>query len=257
MAVIPPPPRVGVLHPCSGANAGPLFSVLFRFGYRFRTVSPDELAVLEPGEIDVLLLSGGWYFLNQKKLAPAGANLVRLVREHGLGAVGVCCGQINLCQLGLVPARLINMLGVGPTRIEPVRGDHPVLRGVAQRSAAAWRTWDPITILRWNGWLMQLEAGSDMVAAYDLDKTIAAIAVSQADAGRCVALSPHPEGHAFAAGELSDRDRLPIVFDGFAMGTARILDNALRWAAGVKLRPRHDLLGCPAKAAPKARGKSK
>jgi len=46
-----------------------------------------------------------------------------------------------------------------------------------------------------------------------------------------VAFSPHPEGATCAPGVFRDRDRLPVVYDGIAIGTARMLDNAIRYVA--------------------------
>jgi len=222
-------PYVGVYSRCEGANAGPLFPLLYSWGYRFRTIDTDELLQLKPGDIDVLLLSGGWYFFEGSR-KKAGKHLCDLVHQ-GMGAVGICCGQINLCKLGLVPADMTSMSGVGPTDLEPVDGKHPVLRGVAKKSSKSWRTWDNFKILRYNGWLMHPKDGAHMIAAYDLDKKVGAIVSSEPGKGRCVAISPHPEGRQCAPGEFADRDEHALVYDGNAMGTARIIDNALLWCA--------------------------
>lgn len=221
-------PFVGVYHRPGCANAGPLFPLLYKYGYRFRTVTDDDLLKIKPGDIDALLFSGGWYFFGDKREPIADA--IRSLVKGGVGAVGICCGQINLCKLGIVPADLITMYGIGPTMIEPVDGKHPVLRGVAKKSKKAWRQYDPFTILRWNGHLMKLKKGAHMIASYDMDKTIGAIASAEFGHGRAVAISPHPEGKVCEPGELADRDQTPLVYDGEKMGTARIIDNALLWA---------------------------
>ena len=157
---------------------------------------------------------------------------IRAFVRAGGGFVGICCGKINACQLGLVPADLITMDGLGPTELEPVDGEHPVLNGVAKKSKKPWRKYDPFTMLRYNGWPMLLKGDAHMIAAYDMDRKVAAIASSEYGQGRVVAFSPHPEGATFAAGAFADRDQSILVFDGLAMGTAQMLDNALLWCAG-------------------------
>lgn len=234
-----PNPIVGVYWRPPVANAGPLFPLLYQFEYRFRTVEDQDIMDMVSGKtarVDVLLMSGGWYFF-EKQRAPVGQAVVRLVQE-GMGAVGICCGQINLCQLGLVPADLVKMYGVGPTRLEPVDGEHPVLAGVAKKSDKPWRQYDPFIVLRYNGWPMRLKDGACMIAAYDIDKQWAAIAASEPGKGRCVAISPHPEGKVCSPGEFEDREQLPLVYDGVQMGTAKIIDNAILWAAHRKVEAR-------------------
>jgi len=84
-----------------------------------------------------------------------------------------------------------------------------------------------------DGWPMVIEpkGGSTMVAAYDMDKELAAIAAADYGKGRVVAFSPHPEGCIGRPGEFRDRDRLAIAYDPFEMNTAAMLSNAVYWVA--------------------------
>jgi len=219
-------PLVGVYARKGETMTRDVFPVLEHFEHRFRAVDRDDLRALKPGDLDVLLLPGGWYFFKEK---PDIADRIRGFVKAGGGFIGICCGQINACQLGLVPADLINMYGIGPTKIEPVDGGHPVLKGVAKKSDKPWRQWSQLDMLRYNGWPMLLKEGAHMLAAYDMDKKVAAIASAEYDRGRVVVFSPHPEGATCAPGIFGDRDKHPMVYDGIAMGTAQMLDNATRW----------------------------
>jgi len=227
-------PFVGVYVRQNQTMTRDIFPVLEHYGYRFRGLDPDDLRGLEPGSVDVLLFPGGWYlFVNEEALQKHAdiAARIRSFVEAGGGYVGVCCGAINACYLGLLNADLVKMLGIGPTPIEPVDGKHPVLKGVVKKSKVKWRQWERIDMLRYNGWPMLLRDGAHMIAAYDLDKKVAAIAAARYGCGRVVAFSPHPEGATCAPGVFRDRDRQPVVYDGIAMNTARMLDNALRWCS--------------------------
>ena len=86
-------------------------------------------------------------------------------------------------------------------------GEHPVLVGVAQKSPKAWRQYKPFLMLRYNGWPMVLKEGAHMIAAYDMDKKLAAIAAADYGKGRVVAFRPHPEGATCAPGIFRDRDQ--------------------------------------------------
>jgi len=205
-----------------------VFPVLSKYAIPFRTMTRDDIAALEPGAVNVLLMPGGWYFFDE----PLNDRIRAFVRAGG-GYVGICCGQINACKLGLIQAKTYSMFGMGPGYIEPVAGNHPVLKGVAKRSQAKHRKWDRIDMLRYNGWPMLIKPGSKtaMVAAYDMDKELAAIAAAEYGRGRVVAFSPHPEGCIGRPGEFRDRDKLPIAYDPFQMNTAPMLYNAIFWVA--------------------------
>lgn len=212
-----------------------IFPVLEHYEHRFRTIGPGDLRTLKPGDADVLLFPGGWYLYTSREAPgkkPAVARRIRDFVRAGGGYVGICCGAINACILGLIKAEMINMEGLGPGRITVTDGRHPVLRGVAKRDRKRPGEYHVIDILRYNGWPMILKRDARMICSYDRDRKIAAIAAAEYGAGRVVAFSPHPEGATCGPGVFRDRDRLPIVYDGIAMGTARMLDNALRWCAG-------------------------
>jgi hypothetical protein len=88
-------------------------------------------------------------------------------------------------------------------------------------------------MLRYNGWPMlpPAEPRAWVIAAYDIDKELAAIVAAEYGKGRVVAFSPHPEGCIGKPGEFRDRDRLPIAYDPFEMNTAPMLANAIDWTA--------------------------
>jgi glutamine amidotransferase-like uncharacterized protein len=206
-----------------------LFPVLEHFNFRFRTLDRDQLAELNSGDIEVLLLPGGWYFFKDEQPI---ADAIRNFAKAGGGCIGVCCGQINLCQLGLIEADLINQRILGPCIINVVDENHPIVQGV-RRDHINPDGSSKIDILCYNGWPMLLppDGKSVMIASYDADKKVAAIAGAQYGNGRVVAFSPHPEGATCAPGIFRDRDSLPLVYDGIAMGTALLLKNAIEWCA--------------------------
>lgn len=220
------PPLVGVYYNKAHCMLDDVFRVLHHFDVPLITYTKDDLAALEPGDVDVLLMPGGWYFFKDEV-----AKRIRAFVRAGGGYVGICCGQINAVKLGLLNAKTYSMFGIGPTQLEPVDGRHPVLKGVVQKSKAKHREWERIRILRYNGWPMVLRKGAHMIAAYDMDKELAAIAWSEYGKGKVVAFSPHPEGAICKPGLFGDRDSWPMAYDGIEMGTAQMLDNALRFVA--------------------------
>jgi hypothetical protein len=220
-------PLVGVYNHAKQCMTRDLFPVLTHFAIPFRTLTRDDLAGLKPGDFDVLLLPGGWYFFKDDV-----NDRIRAFVRSGGGYIGICCGQINACKLGLIRAEMYSMYGMGPCHITPVRAAHPLLRGVAKRRADG-KGWERIDMLRYNGWPMVIPSGSRavMVAAYDMDHKLAAIAAGACGRGRVVAFSPHPEGCIGKPGEFRDRDKLPIAYDPFQMNTAPMLYNAVYWAS--------------------------
>jgi glutamine amidotransferase-like uncharacterized protein len=197
--------------------------VLKRLGLPPKPLTRSMLASTEPLPFDALVFPGGWYFFDKKE-----RDKIRAFVRHGGGYVGICCGAINACQLGLLPATLVEMSGLGPQPIEPVAGEHPLLQGVARKSVKPWRRYEPFTMVRFNGWPMKLKQGAQMIAAYDVRHKWAAIAVATFGKGRVVAISPHPEGVRFNRGDFHDQQKHRLTYDGFKMGTAPMLGNALR-----------------------------
>ena len=184
-----PAPLVGV-YACKGETMNrDIVPVLEHFEYRFRTLDREDLRKLKPGDLDAILLPGGWYFF--KDDAVIADNIRNFVKAGG-GFVGICCGAINACQLGLLNADLYSMYGLGPTDIEPVDGEHPILVGVAKKSPKPWREYEPFLMLRYNGWPMVVKEGAHMIAAYEMHKNLPAIASADYRKGRFVAISPHP-----------------------------------------------------------------
>lgn len=221
-----PLPLIGVFDGHNETMTRDVFPVLSHFNYPFRALHRDDLAALNPGDFALLLMPGGWYFFDKQ---PQTAERIRAFVHAGGGYVGICCGAINAVKLNLLNAEMVSMGGLGPVDIEPVDGEHPVLKDVARKSDKPWRVYNKFTMLRYNGWPMFLKDGAHMIAAYDMDKKVAAIASAEYGAGRVVAFSPHPEGATCAPGIFRDRDNHSMVYDGIAMGTARMLDNAIRW----------------------------
>jgi putative intracellular protease/amidase len=198
--------------------------LLWQFEYPFRTIDRPDLAGLKAGDFDALLFPGGWYFFDE----PTSDRIRTFVREGG-GFVGICCGQINACKLGLLPADTYSMLGIGPVGLTVADGEHPVMKDVAKRHEKDLTRWQRLEILRYNGFPMVLKEGANLLASYDLDRKLAAIAWADYGKGRVVAFSPHPEGKTCEPGEFKDRDKWPLVYDPMAMATARLLDNALKF----------------------------
>ena len=199
-------------------------SALKKLGFCTRPLTRSMLASTERLLFDVLIFPGGWYFFKDEERR----SIRRFVRSGG-GYIGICCGAINACKLGLLPATLIEMCGSGPHPIEPVVGEHPILLGVARKSTKPWRRYDPFIMVRHNGWPMKLRKGAQMIAAYDLRHQWAAIAAARFGKGRVVAISPHPEGVQFQRGDFHDRKKCRLNYDGIKMGTAPILANAVRY----------------------------
>jgi hypothetical protein len=200
--------------------------VLDHFGLTYRTFGREVLAELKPGDFDVLLFGGGWYSFDDK----TNDNIRAFVREGG-GYVGICCGQIVACKIGLINADVLSMLGIGPTEVIILDGDHPVMKDVAKRREKEPTRFDNIDMLRFNGFPMILKDGAHMIGCYDRDRKLAAIATAECGKGRVVGFSPHPEGKTCEPGLFKDRDKLALVYDGIAMGTAKMIDNAIRWTA--------------------------
>lgn len=225
-------PVIGVYTHQTETMTRDLFPVLDHFGFRFRTLDRDELAVLNKDDIDILLLPGGWYLFKDEK--PIADNIRSFV-EKGGGCIGICSGQINLCQLELIEADLISQQILGPCILNVVDEKHPILQNVRREKVRRDGS-STVNILCYNGWPMLLKSGGqqpqrtmEMIASYDIDKKVAAIVAAQYGAGRVVAFSPHPEGATCEPGVFRDRDRYPLVYDGIAMGTAQMLSNAIDW----------------------------
>jgi len=222
----PSTPLVGVYTHKTGCMLRDVFPVLQHYGLPFLTLGQAELRTIEPGDVDVLLFPGGWYSFTKSI-----NKRIRTFVSEGGGFVGICCGAINACRLGLINADMYQMGGIGPMHIYAVDPKHPVLKGMVKRAQKKAPGYAKIDILRYNGWPMALKEGAHMIASLDMEGKLAAIASSDYGKGRAVAFCPHPEGATCAPGTLRDRDKHPMVYDGIAMGTARMLDNAIRWAA--------------------------
>lgn len=206
----------------------------------FRAVWRDELAALKPGDVDVLLLHGGWYGIdrvpgqNQHEGVErhpehdAAAAAVRAFVQAGGGVVGVCCGAFNVVWLGLIEADISRTPGAGMHQLEAVAPEHPICAGVVQRAEGrSDRAWRPVPVIRVNGPLLFPKHPDTMILSYDWEHRLGAVLAGSFGRGRAVAMSPHPERTEHDLG--ADIPGEPL------MPCAGLLKNALEWAGGMRV----------------------
>ncbi len=148
--------------------------------------------------------------------------------------MGSCCGAyVMIDNLKLIAGRTRRVSFRGRLSLEPLEGDHPILRGIAQRCTRhPDRIWEPVAVTHLGGPLMYPEDPTTILATYDVEAEIGALLAAEYGKGRVVAIASHPEmprcplppGDPAAAG--SDRP-LPQGDE------QQIVPNAVRWAAGV------------------------
>lgn len=204
----------------------------------YQSIYRDELEQLPEMAVDVLLLHGGWYGIDripgqdqdkfettpeQKRDGDAVRNFV----AGGGGVIGVCCGAFNVVWLGLIPARISRMDGVGMHSIEVVNADHPIAAGVVRRTQGRTdRRWEKLPVIRMNGPILFPENPSDMVFSYDWEHRLGAVLAGSYGQGRAVAISPHPER--------TSGDTEATVLMNDLLPVAGVLRQSLNWA-GKKL----------------------
>ena len=217
-----------------------LVRCLQEWGMNYRSIWRDELADLEPGDVDVLLLHGGWYGIGrtpgqeQYEVADedthrAKADAVRRFVDAGGGIVGVCCGAFNVVWLDLIAADISRSTGSGMHTIEVVDETHPIAQGVIQRAEGRIdRRWLATPVIRISGPIFFPRDPASMVFSYDWEKRLGAVLASDYGHGRAVAISPHPERtetevSAAAATGISTSPLMPV---------SALLRDSLTWAAG-------------------------
>lgn len=232
--------RVGVYVNDENATTLRLIRCLQSWGMGYASIWRDELARLEPGDCDVLLLHGGWYGIDRappmnqadRKQTAEHKRLGRVVSRYvnaGGGVVGVCCGAFNIVWMNLIRAQISRAQGAGPHALEVVDEKHPITRGVIKRTRGRKdRKWKAVPIVRLNGPIFFPKDPATMVFSYDWEQRMGAVLAAGCGRGRAVAISPHPENTFEELSATPDAD----VKMGPLTDAALILRNALLWAAG-------------------------
>lgn len=228
---------VGVYHNDPAATTLRFVRCLRNWNLSFVSVWRDELASLKPGDVDVLLLHGGWYGINRipgqdqyvvqtkPEYKPLAQAVKRFVRAGG-GIVGVCAGAFNVVWLGLIKADISRSQGAGPHAMEVVAAGHPLLAGVTDPTPERKdRHWKPIPVIRINGPIFFPKNRKHLIASYDWEQRLGAVLAAPYGKGRAVAISPHPE---FSANESLNG---PLLEEPL-MRVSGLLKNALYWSAG-------------------------
>lgn len=232
--------NVGVYINDTKADTLRIIRCLQEWNLSFTPIWRDDLAGLEPGDADVLLLHGGWYGIdrvppmnqNEKAQQPEHRAMERAVKNFvsaGGGIVGICCGAFNVVWLNLIEAGISRTQGVGPHALETVNDRHPICRGVIQRTEGRKdRKWKPIPVNRINGPIFFPKKPAAMVFSYDWEHRLGAVLAGEYGRGRAVAISPHPER---TARDVDASGLEPMPLDPL-MPVSELLKNALNWAAG-------------------------
>ena len=228
--------RVGLYIKDPKANVLKFVRCLKEWQMPFTSIYRDELKHLKTGDVDVLLLHGGWYGIDRapgqnqfdKRELPGDkprADAVRRFVSAGGGIVGVCCGAFNIVWLGLIEADISRAQGTGMHALEVVDEKHPIARGVLERAKGRKdRKWKPLPILRVSGPILFPKAARQMIFSYDWEHRLGAVLAAPYGKGRAVAISPHPE----AAAHETDME----ILNESPMKVSLLLKNALRWATG-------------------------
>lgn len=229
--------RVGLYINDEKAGILRLVRCLRNWGMDFCSIWRDRLADLRSGDVDVLLLHGGWYGLDRdpgqeqygpQAIRPQHQAMTRAVREfvgHGGGLVGVCSGAFNVVWMGLIEADISRTQGAGPHSLETVDGRHPIVQGIIEPATGRTdRTWNALPVLRINGPIFFPKHPEQMIMSYDWEGRLGAILAGDYQRGRVVAISPHPEFSACESpgGPVIDEPLMPV---------AGLLRNALSWSA--------------------------
>jgi len=227
--------RIGLYINDPKANVLKFVRCLRGWQMSFTSIYRDELKDLRPGDVDALILHGGWYGIDRvpgqnqhdRKQHPENtpmANAVRRFVREGGGIVGVCCGAFNVVWLGLIEADISRATGTGMHALEVVDDKHPIVRGVIERAKGRKdRKWLPLPAIRVSGPIFFPKNPRQMVMSYDWEHRLGAILAGSYGKGRAVAMSPHPEAteHEFDTDVLREPP----------MKAAGLLKNALYWCA--------------------------
>ena len=226
--------KIGLYVNDPAANLLKFVRAFRNWGLAFQSIWRDELTQLRPGDVDVLLLHGGWYGIDRDpaqeqhviKDSPAHRTRAEAVRRFvrtGGGVVGVCCGAYNVVWLRMIPAEISRTMGVGMHELEVVNAKHPLLRGVIERTHGHKdRTWKRLPAVRLNGPMFFPKDRSHLVLSYDWEQRLGAVLAADYGQGRAVAISPHPE--------CTENEREDILTEP-PMRVVALLRNALYWSA--------------------------
>ena len=187
----------------------------------FRTIQRDELPSLKPGDVDVVLIHGGWYRIDSEEDA---AKALRDFVDAGGGCIGVCCGAFNIGWLGLIEMEHLHIVRMTSwARITARAVRHPILKGVRERNQSGKGLSSLITIVYFNGpFMIPAKPSTTVVASYDQEGHLGAVLADSFGEGRVVAFGPHPEKE-LIEDSLTNGGALPRA--------SLMLHNALYWTA--------------------------
>lgn len=186
----------------------------------FVSIRRDELVHLKPGDVDVLLLHGGWYGFEKKE--PARQALHSFVQGGG-GCIGICCGAIVICRQKLIRTKDWYLApSTGWMRMSIQTEKHPIVKGslVADEKFMGRHV---VPIVYFNGPHMVPENSSTVVVgSYDPEGRVGSVLADHYGQGRVVAFGPHPEKEQIDE-VITTNEPLPRA--------SLLLHNALYWAA--------------------------
>ncbi len=237
-------PKIGLYINDPQADILPIVRALRAWNLRFEALWRADLRRLKPGDVDVLLLHGGWYGLDREpgmdqhgpqQRGPEHRALAAAVRGFvmtGGGIVGLCCGAYNVIWMDLIEADISRTSGVGPHALETVDGRHPIVKGVVERAVGRRdRAWLPLPVMRIGGPVMFPKHREHMLMSYDWEGRLGAVLAAPCGRGRAVAISPHPE-------RLIGETETGALQTGPLPRCALLLRNALLWSAGADRLPK-------------------
>lgn len=236
------PLKVGLYYPDARANVAKLRRCLRKWRMSCHALQPEDLGSLQHGDIDVLLLPGGWYGIDRipsqdqhvRKCTSENQVMEKAVRRFvraGGGIVGVCCGAFNVVWMGFIKAEISRTAGMGMHSLEARDGQHPVLAGVLERAHGRTdRRWLPLPVMRWNGPILFPKHPRQMILSYDWEHRLGAVLCAGHGRGRAVAISPHPE--------MTEHETYDTILHEPLMRVSDVLKNAILWAAGRRVSPR-------------------
>lgn len=222
--------KISVYHD-QGSNPPRIIAALHSFGWETVAIERAELANLSPDDTQVLYLPGGWYQFDEVTYRA----LRRFVSEGG-GCVGTCAGAYLVGGAsGLIPGRVLRPNIRGRVYIEPRQGEHPILRDVVRPCTRHDKRphGEQIAVTHLGGPFLLPEDKSAIIASFDFEGEIGAIAAAPLGKGRAVAIAPHPELPLADLAAADVLDRVTHSEANLPQGNAALLvRNAVLWAAG-------------------------
>lgn len=215
-----------------GCNPPRLHRFALALGFDVQLIQRPDLLKLPGSDTRLVFFPGGWYSLkdDQKRA------VIDFVHSGG-GCVGVCAGAFQVAgYIPVIPGRVLRSGFRGRLYLEPVRGDHPVLRDVVRPCTRhAKRRWEAVPVTHMGGPFMFPEDRSTVLATYDAEGELAALLAAEIGQGRAVAIASHPE---WREAPLPPEDGCTSLPHG---DPRLILANALRWAMQLELDPQGDV----------------